>query len=86
MENWDSRKRYLKVKTWPGMFESELCASFSANGQHYSLLADRCRFKGDLMQVYLIQPVDDQVIIQLPADTFTTGHRIRVPWGMLIGA
>ena len=85
-QQWERRKRYLRVKTSPGMFSSERCAAFSANGQHYSLLADESFFQDELMEVYLIEPVEDQIIVQLPADTFTSGCRIRVPWEMLIEA
>ena len=82
-EEWDSRKRYIDVEVSAGMFSCERVVEFSAGDRNYCLFVDESSLRDNSLEVYLIELLEDEAIIELPRDTFTSGTRVRVPRDML---
>ena len=77
-------KLALKVKVEPGMFSHERLVTISTKNGDLYLYVDASSLVGDLLQVFPVYQVDDDVLIDLPQETLTTGSRIRVPREMLV--
>jgi hypothetical protein len=74
----------IQVTVSDGMFASERSVSFDAGDRKYHLLVDEDDVSGDEMNVNIVSaPDEDTYIVQLPRETFTTGHRVRVPRGVV---
>jgi hypothetical protein len=71
----------LSVQVRPGMFTSELAVSFEVAGQQYTLFVDRADVENGFLKVYVVAEGEQETVIDLPRDTFTSGNRIRVPAG-----
>ena len=69
----------VKVDVRPGTFSSERCVSFFAGAQKYSLVVDETMLEGDALLVQIVDEAANDVIIDLPSDTFISGNRVRVP-------
>lgn len=79
-------KRRIRVAVGPGMFSMEKSASFEANGQHYNLIVDASSIQGDTLEVRVISEGEEDAIIDLPRETFTSGNRIRISKSSLLPA
>jgi len=77
-------KLALKVKVEPGMFSHERFVTISTKNGDIYLYVDASRLVGDLLRVFPVYQVDDEILIDLPQETLTTGSRIRVPREMLV--
>ncbi len=80
------KKARLPVEVNPGMFRSERSVSFEVGGRRYSLIVDQEDVEDNHLVVYLVEQGEDEAVIDLPRDTFTSGNRIRVPKGSLLPA
>jgi hypothetical protein len=74
----------LKVKVEPGMFSHERFVTISTGNGDFYLYVDVSSLVGDLLRVFPVYQVDDEVLVDLPQETLTTGSRIRVPREMLV--
>ena len=79
-------KRRIRVTVGPGIFSSERSASFQVNDQNYTLIVDEFSIVDDTMEVRVIAEGENEALIDLPRDTFTTGNRIRYPKSDLLPA
>jgi hypothetical protein len=74
----------IRVSVHPGIFSSERYISFEAGGTGYSLFVDEADVQDGTLEVNVVAESNDEVLIDLPRDTFTTGNRIRVPKASLL--
>lgn len=76
--------RRIRVTVEPGTFSSERNASFRIGKTRYSLIVDKQDVQDDTLNVVVVAEVDEDAIIDLPRETFTSGNRIRVPKNVLL--
>jgi hypothetical protein len=76
----------IRVTVGPGTFSSERSVSFEVNGKQYALIVDQADIQGDFLKVYVVAQTDEEAVIDLPRDTFTSGNRIRIPRAALLPA
>jgi hypothetical protein len=76
----------LRVHVEQGIFPSERTVSFSAGERRYSLVVDEKDLENDLLPVYVVAEGDDEALVDLPQETFTSGSRVRVPRSALLDA
>jgi len=77
-------KAKICVAVGAGMFSSERAVSFRVNGTTYNLVVDPSDIsESNMLSVLVIQREQDESIVDLPRETFTTGNRIRVPTSLL---
>jgi hypothetical protein len=69
----------------PGMASNERAVEIRTDVAHYTLLAPEHTLCGDLLDVEVIAWRGDRALVDLPRETFTSGRRISVPVGMLVG-
>jgi hypothetical protein len=74
----------LRVKVEPGLFPSERTVSFEAGGRQYSLVVDQRDVQDDTLPVYVVAEHEDEALIDLPRETFTSGSRVRIPRAALL--
>jgi hypothetical protein len=82
-------KRKMRIDdVGPGMFSNEKAVSFEISGKHYTLLAPAHTVDeaAKELDVEVIAERGDQLIVDLPRETFTTGNRISIPRDRLVGA
>lgn len=80
-------KKLIRVKDiGPGIFASERSVSIDAGADHYTLLVDQQYVRSDTLEVQVVAESAEDALIDLPAETFTSGNRIRVPRTALIPA
>lgn len=77
-------QKRIKVQVEPGMFPSERAVSFEAGGRQYTLLVDAASLTGDTLTVYVVAERDQDSIVDLPRETFTSGSRVRIPSSLLM--
>jgi hypothetical protein len=76
----------LKVKiVGPGMFSTETAVEIQAGDRTYTLFAPANKVKGDTLEVEVIAYQDGEALVDLPRETFTSGRRISVPRGLVLG-
>jgi hypothetical protein len=68
------------------MFPSERTVSFEIGGKQYTLIVDEADVQDGMLTVYVVEQSDQEALVDLPRDTFTTGNRIRIPKTALIAA
>jgi hypothetical protein len=69
------------------MFKSERTVSFEAGGRRYVLIVDEQDVDADgTLKVYVVDQHDDEALVDLPRDTFSSGSRVRVPSSVLLPA
>lgn len=78
---------WLKVGVSRGTFACERCCSiFVPPDRHYETIVDESDVWGEYLAINLLAippDSDNNVIIELPRDTFTTGTRLLVPYEWL---
>jgi hypothetical protein len=79
-----SQRLAVRVKVEPGMFSHERFVTISTERGDFYLYVDVSSLVGDLLKVFPVYQVDDEILIDLPQETLTTGSRIRVPREMLV--
>ena len=85
-------KKRIKVNAGRGVFSSERSVTFDAGGQQYTLIVEKddviSEGGHDYIEVDVLGSGDNEAIVDLPRETFTSGNRIRVPTNILhsIGA
>ena len=52
--------------------------SFQEYGESYALFVDEQDVQGGLFTVYKVAQCGDEVLVDLPRETFTSGNRVRV--------
>lgn len=72
-------KKRLRVNVGEGMFNTERTVSFQAGEKNYTLIVDEDDVQDNALEVYVIAQENEESIVDLPRDTFTSGSRIRVP-------
>lgn len=77
-------KRAVMVKVEPGMFSQERFVTITTKAGKYYLYVDSNSLVGDLLTVYPVYEIGDEILIDLPQETLTSGSRIRVPREMLL--
>jgi hypothetical protein len=65
----------------PGIFSTERFVQIEVAGKPYSLLVDRNSVREDdrTMKVWVVESRDDDVLVELPRETFTAGSRFFIP-------
>jgi hypothetical protein len=79
-------KRRLRVDVQPGMFQSERTVSFEAGGRRYVMIVDEEDVRDGTLVVYVVDQRDDEALVDLPRDTFSSGSRVRIPNSALLPA
>jgi hypothetical protein len=80
-------ERRLRVTVQPGMFPSERTVSFEAGGRNYTLVVDERDVAADgTLVVHVVDQRDDEALVDLPRETFTSGSRVRIPRSVLLPA
>lgn len=80
------RDPHIRVRVTPGLFNSERNVSFDAGDRKYNLVVDvKDLFKEDSILVAIVDETAEELLVDLPRETFTSGNRIRVPRGVVQG-
>jgi hypothetical protein len=77
-------KRRIRVDVKPGMFSSERFATFETLGKNYTVIVDASALIDNTLEVKVISENQQEAIIDLPGETFTSGNRIRVAKNALL--
>jgi hypothetical protein len=70
----------------PGVFSTERSATLDVGGQSYTLIVPTGYLDGETLRVEGIAERGDQILVDLPRETFTSGSRILVPREALLPA
>jgi hypothetical protein len=82
-----ANEKRLKVSVHPGMFSSERYVEFKSGRMSplipdieevLGLFVDEGDVVDDTIPIYVIGIRDDEAIVDLPRDTWTTGNRVRI--------
>jgi hypothetical protein len=81
-------KHRIKVNSiGPGVFSNERSVAFEVGGQSYTLIVP-AQYVGEdgTIEVEVVAVRGEDVLVDLPRETFTSGNRIRMPRAELLPA
>ena len=70
----------ISVSVSPGMFSWERSVSFDDGRRTYQMLIDESKIRPDgVISIQVLEEIDDEVVVELPAETVDSGRRVRMP-------